>query len=77
MLEGLTSGAIGIGVTLLLLIPANIIIDALAGIGAIAALPWQGAVVLVIISIVLTLIAGLVPSRMAARKDPVEALRTE
>ena len=77
MLEGLTSGAIGIGVTLLLLIPANLIIDALAGIGAIAALPWQGAVVLVIISIVLTLIAGLVPSRMAARKDPVEALRTE
>ncbi|MBQ3095836.1 MAG: ABC transporter ATP-binding protein/permease [Clostridia bacterium] len=77
MLEGLTSGAIGIGVTLLLLIPANLIIDALAGIGAIAALPWQGAVVLVIISIMLTLIAGLVPSRMAARKDPVEALRTE
>ena len=77
MLEGLTSGAIGIGVTLLLLIPANLIIDALAGIGAIAALPWQGAVVLVLISIALTLIAGLVPSRMAARKDPVEALRTE
>ena len=77
MLEGFTSGAIGIGVTLVLLIPINLIIDHLAGIGAVAALPWQGAVILVLISIALTLIAGLVPSRMAARKDPVEALRTE
>ncbi len=77
LLEGLAAGAIGIGVTLLLLIPVNLVIDALAGIGAVAALPWQGGVVLVCISMLLTFIAGLIPSRMAARKDPVVALRTE
>ena len=77
LLEGLTAGAIGIGVTLLLLIPINLLIDHLAGIGAIAALPWQGAVILVCISMILTFIAGLIPSRMAARKDPVVALRSE
>jgi len=74
---GLISGALGIGVTLLLLIPANVIIKAIVGVSGIAALPVTGGVVLIIISMVLTVIAGLIPSKMAAKKDPVEALRTE
>ncbi len=77
MIVGFTAGAIGIGVTLLLVLAANTIIYPLTGIANVAKLPVNGAVVLVIISIVLTLIAGLIPSRVAARKDPVVALRTE
>ena len=67
----------GIIITIILNIPINFIIEYLSGIGGIAKLPVQGAVILVIISIALTLIAGLIPSRIAAKKDPVEALRTE
>lgn len=75
---GLTAGAIGIGATLLLNIPINIIVHDLTGIQAInSTLPVAGAVGLVIISVVLTFIAGLIPSGLAAKKDPVEALRTE
>ncbi len=75
---GATAGAIGIGVTLLLLIPINAILLSLTGIETLyAILPTGGAVVLIIISIVLTFIAGLIPSRVAAKRDPVEALRTE
>jgi len=74
---GLIAGLLGIGVTVLLNIPINIIINNIAEIGNIAALPVGGAVILVAISVVLTLIAGLIPSRIAAKKDPVEALRTE
>lgn len=75
---GLFSGLIGIGITLLLLIPINMIIHAIAGITTVnAALPWIGSVVLVVLSVVLTLIGGLIPSRKAAKKDPVTALRTE
>lgn len=75
---GLTAGVIGIGFTLLLNIPINIIIHDLTGIEAInSTLPVVGAVGLVIISVVLTFIAGLIPSGLAAKKDPVEALRTE
>ncbi len=77
MIVGFVSGALGILVTLLLLIPINIIIEALSGISNIAALPVVGGIGLVVISVVLTLIAGLVPSRVAAKKDPVEALRSE
>ncbi len=77
LIVGFTAGIFGIGITLLLHLPANAIIFALAGIEGICALPWQGGVVLVIISMVLTLIAGLIPSRVAAKKDPVLALRTE
>lgn len=77
MLVGFASGMIGIIVTLLFTIPINLIIKSLTGIGGIASLPFMGALILVIISISLTLIAGLIPSKIAAKKDPVEALRTE
>ncbi len=77
MIVGFVSGALGILVTLLLLIPINIIIEALSDIANVAALPPVGGIALVVISVVLTLIAGLIPSRVAAKKDPVEALRSE
>lgn len=75
---GLCSGIIGIGVTLLTLIPANAIIHKLTDIETInATLPPMAAVILIILSIVLTLIGGLIPSKKAAKKDPVTALRSE
>jgi putative ABC transport system permease protein len=74
---GLVAGVIGIASTLLLCIPANIIIENLSGIVNVAVLPVRGAVILVVISVILTLIAGLIPSKIAAKKDPVVALRTE
>ena len=78
LIIGFSAGLIGILVTLLLCIPINLIIRTLSGIGGInAALPVRGAIVLVLISMGLTLLAGLIPSRMAAKKDPVVALRTE
>ena len=77
MIVGFVSGTLGIAVTLLLLIPINIIIKALTDIANVAVLPPVGAIILVAISVGLTLIAGLIPSRVAAKKDPVEALRTE
>ncbi len=77
LIVGFTAGALGIIVTLLLLIPINSIIKALTDIGGLAVLPMSGAVVLVIISMLLTFVAGLIPSRIAAKKDPVTSLRTE
>ena len=77
LIVGFAAGAIGIGVTLLLNIPINIIIEYLTGISGMSQLPWQGGVILVVISMLLTFIAGLFPARIAAKKDPVEALRTE
>ena len=77
LIVGFTSGAIGIGVTLLLIIPINMIIENITGIAGIAALPWLAGIILVLISMLLTFIAGLIPSRIAAKKDPVIALRTE
>ncbi len=74
---GLVAGLLGIGITVLLCIPINIIIKAVAGISGVASLPIIGAIVLVVISMLLTVIAGLIPSKFAAKKDPVEALRTE
>ena len=74
---GLLSGLIGIGFTYLVSIPINAVIKSLTGISGIAALPVNQAVILVILSIVLTLISGLMPARSAAKKDPVVALRTE
>jgi len=75
---GFTSGLLGVVVTYLLCIPINMILHNLTGIGNLnAILPVEVAVILVIISMVLTLFAGIIPSRSAAKKDPVEALRTE
>lgn len=76
-IEGFISGLFGIGITLLLCIPINIIIENLINVKNLAVLPSTGAIFLIILSVVLTLIAGIIPSRMASRKDPVEALRTE
>lgn len=78
LIVGFVAGAIGIGITLLFLIPINIILHTLTGIESLSAtLPVVGATALVVISMVLTLIAGLIPSGIAAKKDPVVALRTE
>ena len=75
---GFTAGAIGIILTLLLNIPINMIVHDLTGIMSLnSALPVAGGIGLVLISMILTFIAGLIPSGIAARKDPVEALRTE
>ena len=75
---GFTSGLLGVVVTYLLCIPINIILHALTGIENLrAVLPWQAAIVLVVISVLLTLFSGIIPSRSAAKKDPVVALRTE
>lgn len=77
LIIGLVAGVLGIGITVLLNIPINLIIDHLAGIDDVARLPAKGAVILVIISVLLTVLAGLIPAKAAAKKDPVEALRTE
>lgn len=77
LIVGFSAGVIGIAVTLLLNIPINIIIENITGIQNVALLPWQGGIILVIISMLLTLIAGLFPASVAAKKDPVVALRTE
>ncbi len=75
---GLCSGLLGIGIFLLLLLPGNAIIHALTGSTDInAILPLGGAVILIILSMLLTLIGVLIPAEKAARKDPVTALRTE
>lgn len=74
---GLVSGGIGIGITLLLNIVINIIIENITDISGLSQLPAIAGLVLVAISVMLTLIAGLLPSRVAAKKDPVVALRSE
>lgn len=74
---GLTAGLMGILITILLILPANAVVYHLAGVSHLAKLPWQGAIILILLSLVLTIIAGLIPARIAARKDPVEALRSE
>ena len=67
----------GILITVILNIPINMIIFKLTDINGLSKLPLLGAIALILISIILTMIAGLIPSRMAAKKDPVVALRTE
>ena len=73
---GLFAGLIGIGVTLLLLIPTNIIIHNVNE-DITAVLPYVGGMILVVLSVILTLIGGIIPSKAAAKKDPVLALRSE
>ena len=77
LIVGLIAGLFGIGITLLINIPINLIIDNLAGINNLSALPLVGGIILVAISVILTVVAGLIPAKMASHKDPVEALRTE
>jgi putative ABC transport system permease protein len=77
VIEGFVAGTMGIAITLILNIPINAIILNLTDITNLSVLPFYGAIALIIISIILTLIAGYIPSKMAAKKDPVVALRTE
>ncbi len=78
MIIGFSSGLLGVVVTYLLIIPINLLLDALTGITLLkAALPLSAAIILIAISVLLTLISGIIPSRSAAKKDPVVALRTE
>ena len=77
LIIGLVAGLIGIVVTLLLNIPINMVIKSMVGISNISKLPTKGAIILVAISVGLTMIAGLIPAKFAAKRDPVEALRTE
>lgn len=77
LIVGLVAGLIGIGVTLLLNIPINLIIKSIVGISGISKLPVASGAILVAISVGLTMIAGLIPARFAAKRDPVEALRSE
>ena len=74
---GLTAGILGIAATIFLLWPINAIIESLTEFSDVAALPSQGAVILILISMLLTFIAGLIPARIASKKDPVIALRSE
>ena len=77
LIVGFTAGVIGIGVTVLLNIPINMIIAHLAGVENLSSLPIVGGIILIIISMLLTIIAGLIPARLASKKDPVESLRSE
>lgn len=74
---GLISGMLGIGITVLLTIPINALIHQIAGVSVNAMVPPAAGGILIVISMILTVIAGLIPARMASKKDPVEALRTE
>ncbi len=74
---GLISGLIGIGITVALNIPISMIIEDMSGVANVSSLPVTGGIVLVLISLLLTVVAGLIPSRIASKKDPVEALRSE
>ena len=75
---GLFSGAIGIGISALLLIPGNALIHYLTGSNDVnAILPLGGALILIVLSVILTLIGGIIPAKKAAKKDPVTALRSE
>ena len=77
LIIGFTSGVFGILITELLNIPINIIIKKLTGVSNITRLPLNGAIILIMISVILTIIAGLIPAKLASKKDPVESLRSE
>jgi putative ABC transport system permease protein len=77
LIEGLAAGIIGILVTMILNVPINIIIKKAVNISNISVLPVDGAIILIIISVILTIVAGFIPAKIASKKDPVEALRTE
>ncbi len=77
LIEGLAAGVLGIVVTLLINIPANMIIKSVTNVSNLSKLPVMGAIILIAISVFLTVVAGFVPSKMASKKDPVEALRSE
>jgi putative ABC transport system permease protein len=77
LIEGFAAGVLGIVITLLLNIPINIIIKHIVNISGLSKLPVLGAIFLIIISVLLTVIAGFIPAKLASKKDPVEALRTE
>ena len=76
-IEGFISGVLGIAITLLATIPINAVVSKMTNVENVAQLPWEAALILIGISIVLTMLAGLIPSRIAAKKDPVESLRSE
>ena len=77
IIEGVIAGVLGIAITLLLSIPINLIVNSLAKVDNIARLPFGSAIILILLSVVLNVVAGSIPSKMAAKKDPVESLRTE
>ena len=77
LITGLTAGLLGVGIAFLLDIPIMLIINALAGLNLLITVPWYGALFLPVISVILTLISGLIPASIAANKDPVVALRSE
>ena len=74
---GLISGVLGILITLVLNVPISMVVENMTGVAHIAKLPVNGAVFLILIDLVLTILAGLIPSKIASKKDPVEALRSE
>lgn len=76
-IEGFISGVLGIAITLLATFPINAIVAQTTKVDGVAQLPWDAALILILISIFLTVLAGLIPSRIAAKKDPVESLRSE
>lgn len=77
IIEGLIAGLLGIGIALLISVPVNLIVSALAGIDSVSSLPLGSAIFLILLSILLNVIAGHIPSKMASKKDPVIALRSE
>ena len=78
VITGFLAGILGVGISLLLLIPINALIHKLAESTDVSAiLPWAAGIILIVLSVILTLIGGLIPSKSASRQDPVTALRTE
>ena len=77
LIIGLIAGLLGIGITVLLTIPINHVLLSITGVKVVTRVPIQAGIILVIISVALTMIGGLIPSKLASKKDPVIALRTE